>query len=113
MKTFTQKLPVQITPAEKLRFADLNAREVELSIVTESERKEVAAKYKAKIEGHSNEIKRLSRIISSGIEYREVECEKQFDWAKGIVQIVRLDTGEVVDERPMKPEEEQRTLDMM
>jgi len=51
----------------------------------------------------SGDISTLSQTIMSGKENREVECVERPDYNKKRIDIVRLDTGEVVSEKFMDP----------
>lgn len=52
----------------------------------------------------------LAFIIHRGQEDRETDIEERADYATGKVTTVRLDTGEVIRERDLLPEERQVTL---
>lgn len=52
----------------------------------------------------------ISAIISTGMEERDVDCEVRKDFIHGKVTTVRLDTGEVVDERVMSADERQEVM---
>jgi hypothetical protein len=55
-------------------------------------------------------VKRLSNEVHDGEERREIQCERRFIYRLGVVQVVRTDTGEVVDERAMDAHERQTEL---
>ena len=77
----------------------------------EEEKKRADADFKGLIETQSALIKRESRRISIGYEYRNVECRVDYDSpALGKKSIVRLDTGELVEELAMDADEAQGTL---
>ena len=52
----------------------------------------------------------LKAEVRSGREYREVECRLEPDFKAGIMQIVRVDTGEFVRSRPLRTDERQPPL---
>lgn len=52
----------------------------------------------------------LAGLVSSGEEMRDVDCEDCFDYMTAKVSRARLDTGEIVLERPMTSEERQRSM---
>jgi hypothetical protein len=52
----------------------------------------------------------LAEKVRSGYEHRNVDCLKSLDYRLGTVTITRLDTGEVMRERPMDAEERQMSL---
>lgn len=54
----------------------------------------------------------MAEKIRSGYEHKDIECKRELDYRLGTVIITRLDTGEIVEERPMDTEERQRKLDL-
>lgn len=65
---------------------------------------------KAVLQRIENEIRAVSQEVREKVTYRDVPCERRFDYTKSLVLDVRLDTGEVVFERPMSDAEKQRDL---
>jgi signal transduction histidine kinase len=53
---------------------------------------------------------RLARLVADGVEKRQVECIVQADFISNKAYTMRMDTGEVIDERALKPEEQQLPL---
>ena len=51
-----------------------------------------------------------SGFVRSKFEFRETECKKFFNYTDRVVSVVRLDTYETVETRPMKDEEAQMEL---
>ena len=47
----------------------------------------------------------LGMLIRRGYELRDAECRIEFDYVAGLVNTVRVDTGEVVKTRPMSDTE--------
>jgi uncharacterized FlaG/YvyC family protein len=66
--------------------------------------------YKARIEEKTATIAKLSGRVNSGLESREVVCIEVKDWSDATVTICRQDTGEVIEERPMREDEKQMEL---
>ena len=90
------------------------AREMARS-VAEAERAEDEGKsFKKQIDSRvaqaQAQIRICSENIRSGYEFRNIECDKVIDYRKGICTVVRLDTGEIVHERPLRPDEAQMVL---
>jgi hypothetical protein len=106
----TRKLPVKLTREEihhrGKRLAVLEAEITDL----EFEKKEAAGNFKSLIEGRKTEVGRRTREINEEQEYRQVEIIEQKDWDTREVLTIRKDTGEVVEARPMTPEERQRPI---
>jgi hypothetical protein len=57
-------------------------------------------------------VKLLAEKIRTGSEVRLVECRLEKDFLANAVRIYRLDTGELVEERPMTQEERQLHLNI-
>lgn len=85
-------------------FSDHNEAENRLKSVSTQIKSEITA-----LEGMMNS---MAEKIRSGYEHREIECKRELDYRLGTVTITRLDTGEVIEERPMDAEEKQRKLDL-
>lgn len=111
-KTVTRRLPVKLTDEERLAYAREQAREVIAMAQCELEKKEVVSGFAEKIAGHKKEIARLSQVVDRGIEDRKIDCSMRIDAYLGKVTITRTDTGEIIESRPMTPQEMQRPLDL-
>jgi hypothetical protein len=66
--------------------------------------------HQAEIKGYDKDIHRLRNVVDTGAEWKDVECEQRFDYARGIVDIFRIDTGAYVRSRQMKEGERQAQL---
>lgn len=53
---------------------------------------------------------RLAELVSTGSEKREIECIVQADYGTGKAYTIRVDTGEIIDERALKADEKQMGL---
>lgn len=51
-----------------------------------------------------------SQEIRQGWELRQVKCQMTYDYSRATVVTVRIDSGEVVDERAMNQDERQTTF---
>ncbi len=58
------------------------------------------------------DIKKISKQAEDGQEERQVKCFEQKDFNRGVVKVVRCDTGKVVEDRVMGPDERQETMDV-
>jgi hypothetical protein len=83
-------------------FNDHTEKEAALKSVTTQIKSEIA-KTEAEMAG-------LAEKIRSGYEQRRVECKKILDFTLKTVEVIRLDTGETVQERPMNADEAQLKL---
>lgn len=118
LEHITRSLPVILTQDEfDARAAHLASSIVELdSVDSEIEavkeaRKSQLAGLAEKRERQMKEVRRLTRIVEKRAEDRDVECEQRIDLERKLIEIVRLDTGEVVDTRGMTPFDMQQILD--
>ncbi len=78
-------------------FSDYTEKEGSLKSVTTQIKSDIA-----KVEA---EMGSLAEKIRSGYEHRRTECKKILDYKLGTVEIVRLDTGETIQERPVNGDE--------
>ena len=69
-----------------------------------------AQRHKSKVEELNSRARKLRGAIQSGEEWSDVQCREEPEERLGRVKIVRLDTDEVVDYRPMSLEERQVSL---
>jgi hypothetical protein len=103
---FEQQLPCTLTKVERLAFADKLGEVASSLKETNSKKKALAAQIKSVQAEHG----RLSDMVSSGIEYREVVVEELLDFEKEVYSQVRTDTGEVIYERALTDAERQTSL---
>lgn len=111
MKTDKLFLRYQFTEAEiKERSLEL-ARATTQAIEAEESKKAAAAQFADLVLRSREKMSRLAREINNGYEMRDIECEIRLHKpSKGMAQIVRLDTGELVKERLMDHTELQEQL---
>ena len=100
---------------QKLKAGELHTKALRMAEVLEAidetkrEQKATAQRAKAKIDELKSELERLTQVISSGHEWIDVACREQIDERLARVNIIRKDTGETVDYRPMTPDEHHRS----
>ena len=110
MTTEYLTLPVELTPDEvRAKGVELAARVDEMYAI-DVERKEAAAAIRERRADVEAQVIELKGEVRSGREYREVECRLEPDFQAGVMQIVRVDTGEFVRSRPLSPDERQPAL---
>jgi len=102
---------------------DLTSEEIatysqELASVTgeqaeiEAEKKEVMSSFAAKLNKCIADGRVLARKIITKKEDRQIECDLDFDYAKGMVFTVRTDTGVTIGQRKLSDDERQQWLDL-
>lgn len=105
-------LPVKLTTKELLAAGREQADAQEEKRDTEGQMKAAADEYKGKIKAITGKIVRLANLVRAGYEHREVKCEQVYDYETGRVQIMRMDTAEIVEDRPLRQDEQQMQLPM-
>ena len=100
-------LPCKMSQKEKSNAGVKLAAELEILESIEFDKKTIVQELSSKIKTHKKHIHDLSDQINRGIEMRSVDCELRLNVSKLIATLVRKDTGEIVNERPMTEEEKQ------
>lgn len=111
-KRVTRILPVKLSKSEVVERGQLAAQVLHKIDEAEAEKKRVAADVKERTEALESELRRLSYIVEREEEDRTVECSWHFDFMKNEKNLIREDTGEVVETKPMTDEERQIALEM-
>lgn len=73
--------------------------------VKEDERRSVMKNLKARIDDMKGTAKDLATVLEDGAEKRQVPILKVGNFEENLVRLIRKDTGAVVEERPMEPDE--------
>ena len=109
-KTFSHPVKMDLTDKELLAYADeltdLDTKSEEVSLRHESEKN----RFKSEVKDIGKNQSRIMNLLKTKEEFKDVECFEEFNWFDGIVEIVRLDTGEVVKTRKITAEEYQQNL---
>lgn len=109
-RNVTKSLSVKLTDDEVLKYGRELARAHSDRARIEASLDSIKAEYKGKITEQEGIIEKLSPVIHSGTESRDVKCEELKDWVTGTVKVTRLDTMEVIEDRPMREDEKQVQL---
>ena len=109
IKVHTQMLPSILTKEETLALALELANTVQAMGAEAELQKNLKDQMKAKLSELQAKQTRLSIVVATGKEYRNVEVELRLT-ESGQVQEVRLDTGEIIITRPPYDSERQLLL---
>lgn len=112
LKTITRNLPCRLSDDELRQRGDALAETCQELHAEEQRQTDVKAQMKARMTELEAKQTRLSIVISRREEYRDVPCDQFGDTVRGTVDIVRRDTAEVVETRPMTDSERQQSLPM-
>lgn len=110
MAKHSRLLEVKLTKKEVSEYAEKLAQSCVTRIETEAEKKEVTGNYNAQLKNINKDISALSEAIQNGYEERDVECDERVNGEKNIVEIIRLDTQEVIDARDIEQDDIQENL---
>ncbi len=105
-----RQLPVLLTAGELIERGWSLSEEQKKKQRLESDKKASADTFKRAIETVEEEVYRLAEIVHSKSEYRPVKVKETRDYKRGVIEFVRLDTGEIVEARTMTEAERQREL---
>ena len=106
-----KNLPVMLTSEELLSISkELAKANQDLSSIL-NQKKEMNASYGAKQKISEGLIEALSLKISTGKEYRDIECKITFDEVNLKKIITRTDTGEIVERIKMTTEDLQSEIE--
>lgn len=113
MKVEQQLLATKLEPDEFNAKARALAETHEKLALEREQQKETRADMKKRIEELEQKRNSLARVVQRGKEERLVDVEVQALDDQGIARTVRLDTGEVVEERPLAAGERQLGLSLV
>lgn len=113
LRSYKEHHSCKLTDLEKIQKGHDLARLLEDIKSEESHADMVKASLKSKLTALEAQRDNLGLIVGRGAEIREVEIQEQLDLKAQRVLKVRMDTGEVVGERTMTPEERQQQLKLV
>ena len=103
-------LPVKLTDEGLLEYANQMATKLEEKDMAERRKKEVVAEYGAKLTSLDAEIISLSNKVKNKEEHRDVDCKMHYYWDRGVKELIRKDTLEVVKTEPIADWEKQEDI---
>ena len=68
------------------------------------------AHHKSLISSLVNRQETLLQVLASGMHDVEIECRPEYDYREGMVRLISVDSGDVVEEREMTFQEKQMTV---
>ena len=100
-------LKCDLTEAEILEFSSELAHKISDINEKEIDKKASAAQYKSEIDILQQTASSLARKVNEKAEYRDVECRATRDYDDNMFTVTRLDTGEIIENRPLRDHEMQ------
>lgn len=111
-ETFERHLRVILTREQIAEFADRAAHMLEERDTKEGNFEALKKQAKAELEALESKHRELSGYVRDKARYQEVQCERVFDYSRGVVIEKRLDTEETLQERAMTLDERQLGLEL-
>lgn len=105
-----ERLKCYLTDGEKLECADVLAKKMNEREIKQDEFDSIKKQFSGEISTLDNEIKNAQRLYYDGYEFRLIACQVERDYNTKTYTLTRVDTGEVVETRPLRPSEMQRKL---
>jgi hypothetical protein len=109
---FRRELQCVLSPAELDIYRDELARLTTEEMEIEGAKKEAVSEFGAKLQKCVAARRLLATKISTKKEYRQVEVKWEKHFEQNCATLIRQDTLEVVDTRPLTAEERQQELDL-
>lgn len=108
----TKKLAVRVSADVVERAAHEMARLYTDREALKSERRETMAEFKERMAAFDQRMGELANTVNNSTEQRDVKCRELLYVEENRIDVVRLDTGEVVDSRTATAEDRQEDLEL-
>ena len=105
-------LPCMLTNDEKIVYGLEQAESLQKMEEAENKKKEFDAQIKADIEKHEAKAHEIGHKLTSGKEYREVECTIKYDFKEKVRVWIRKDNGEEAKQDIIPEEMLQEEMDL-
>lgn len=93
----TRELPVKLSDEKKSRLGEELAHQLTERDLIRAEKRSAIADANERIKEIDQMVTKLTQSIETGSELREVKCLERVSPTNGSVEVVRLDTGEIVE----------------
>lgn len=103
-------LKCMLTDEQVKQSAEEMARAYDDLKAMEEEEKSVKEQFKSRRSEIETRIGFNQRRVRDKYEHRQVECERKTDYKMDEVTTLRIDTNEIIERRPLTPEEKQTSF---
>ena len=103
--TITRHLPIPLTEKRKLQLLDELSSHITVAKQLEKLKKDSADSYAKSIKQHWGERDSIAETVAQGVEMQPVACRKEIDYIHGRMTIIRLDTGEILEDKALEEED--------
>jgi hypothetical protein len=107
-RKFSEELPCKLSRDEYEIRAELLAKQLKAITAKEEQAKLQAKKFKDELTSLELEKNKLIEALETHNELRMIECEEVADFDTNRIVVRRLDTGDIVRQRPMDGDERSR-----
>jgi hypothetical protein len=107
---FVERLPCKLSVHEKDLAADSLAHAVNERDALTLEKALSAQRYAKSIKEVDRKIGDLAEAVRTGVEYRQIAVKERPSFERNVIEIIRLDTGEVCGQRVMRGDERQTAM---
>lgn len=111
-QSITMSARHKFSPAEMDRLQKKIAKDVQALRELEAEKTEAMADFNAQVKEKKGEVNVGAHLVNQGYEYRSMECKAIFSWGTGIKTVIHPETGEVILEEKITPQERQTLIDI-
>lgn len=105
-------LPCKLTPEQSHKAAQAAAAKLLERERLEAELKSVTRELRVKIADCQKEFIRLVVASGQALEDRAVPCEQKINYKLGTCEVIRLDTGDLIEARELTQQEKQMPLEL-
>ena len=106
----TRTLDIKLTKQEILERSRSQADLVRKIEDVEAKKSEMTKTLGAKVKELTGELQAVAREVRAGVRYAEVEVTRTKDMERAVEETIRVDTGEIINTRPLTPAELQLDL---
>lgn len=110
VRKIEKRLKYTFTKEERDALAVELSQSVQECEEKETSKKGVMAQLNAELEQSKTTMRVVAGKHRDGFEYRPIQCEERKDYNMKKLTIERLDTGEIIEDRQLRPEELQGDL---
>jgi len=96
---------IELTDADRIVYGNQLAAQEKAHVELSAEKKKVMDVYKVKLDGVAGEILHLWTVLTEGHEMRKVKVRLHVDFPRRVIQYLRLESDDLVDERAMTLDE--------
>lgn len=107
MEHFDKLLPVPLTDRERLEIGESIADAQMKAEQAELDKKAADEGYKGVIESAYADVSNLTKQLRRGKKDAMVQCQIRKDYRLGHIRTIRMDTAEILEDRPMTTTERQ------